>query len=174
MMEQQHSMATGQQLYAIRVANVDDISQIEWIDTFGTSPRRLINRDVEKYFGSVDPSVHERNVIFLAIVSEPSIALEGNTIIAKAELLLAPLDHPSDVGYIKRVVVHPTWRGKGIARVLLKFIENHAVEYGLHYLDLHVYENNTSALHLYDALGYQIQHRELYLRKDLTQETTPE
>lgn len=162
-----HIVTKNLQLFSVRLASIDDIPQIEWLDSFGTSPHRAINRDVEKYFGSVDPSVHERNVIFLAALDAPAESLDGNTMIGKAELLLAPLDYPSDIGYIKRVVVHPGWRGKGVARVILQYIEEHAVEYGLHYLDLHVFEGNTSALRLYETLGFQLQYRELYLRREL-------
>ena len=43
---------------AIRLANPEDISLIERLDSFSASPTRDIHRDMEKYFGSVDPSTH--------------------------------------------------------------------------------------------------------------------
>ena len=50
----------------IRLATPEDIGTIEQLDSFSTSPTRNIPRAMEKYFGSVDPSTHERTLIFLA------------------------------------------------------------------------------------------------------------
>jgi ribosomal protein S18 acetylase RimI-like enzyme len=153
----------------IRLACIEDIPAIEWLDTFGTSPHRDINRDVEKYFGSVDPSIHEHNLIFLAEISGEVPAGVEFPIIGKVELLLAPADAGSDIGYIKRVVVHPAFRGKHIARILIEYICHRASEYGVRYLDLHVWEGNQSAIRLYESLGFNLRHRELYFQLDLGQ-----
>jgi ribosomal protein S18 acetylase RimI-like enzyme len=154
----------------IRLAQAEDISAIEWLDTFGTSPHRDINRHVEQYFGSVDPSIHERNLIFLAELRPDLISDLPYRAIGKAEMLLSPSDHPSDIGYVKRVVVHPDWRGAHIARYLLTHIASLALEYQVAHLDLHVWEGNTSAIRLYDSLGFQLMHRELYLRLEVNKE----
>jgi len=34
-------------------------------------------------------------------------------------------------------------------------------------LDLHTWEHNSSAIYLYEALGFELQHRELYFRLTL-------
>ena len=83
----------------MRLATPDDIPLIELLDSFSTSPNRDIHRDMEKYFGSIDPSTHERTLIFLAEV-------DGN-VAAKIELMLPSSTNPHAVGYIKRVVAHP-------------------------------------------------------------------
>ena len=54
---------------AVRLATPEDIPLIEMLDSFSESPTRNIHRDVEKYFGSVDPSTHEHTFIFLVISS---------------------------------------------------------------------------------------------------------
>jgi GNAT superfamily N-acetyltransferase len=143
-----------------RFATVDDIALINELDSFSTSPTRDIHREIEKYFGSVDPSTHERTLIFLAEVD--------HRIVAKAELMLPPQGAASATGYIKRVVVHPDFRARGLARQLI----NHVVAYArndLHLaaLDLHVWEGNQPAVRLYESLGFELQHRELYFRLHL-------
>ncbi len=143
-----------------RFATPEDIALIEHLDSFSGSPTRDIHREMEKYFGSVDPSTHEHTLIFLAEV-------EGQTV-AKAELMLPPLDTAHAVGYIKRVIVHPDWRAYGLARQLMQHIVTYAHEH-LHLaaLDLHVWEENRPAVRLYESLGFQLQHRELYFRLPL-------
>ncbi len=143
-----------------RVATPDDLSSIERLDALSASPTRNIHRDMEKYFGSVDPSTHERTVIFLAE--------QRSVIVAKAELMVPAQETPQAIGYVKRVVVDPTYRKQGIARQLMEYIITFArTEYNLAALDLHTWEHNTSAISLYETLGFELQHRELYFRLTL-------
>ncbi len=149
----------------IRLATPDDIVQIEELDSLSTSPTRNIHREMEKYFGSVDPTTHERTLIFLSI-------MDGE-VAGKAELMLPPQsDHGEGwqgaVGYIKRVIVHPEFRQLGLARGLMKHIIEFAhTELRLSALDLHVWEMNLPAIRLYESLGFEVQHRELYFRLPL-------
>ena len=141
----------------IRLATPEDIALITYLDSFSTSPTRNIHREMQKYFGSVDPSTHERTLIFLAELDDDPVA--------KAELMLPPTGTIRDTGYIKRVVVHPDYRQHGLARRLLQ----HVIEYAqreahLDAIDLHVWEGNLSAIRLYEQLGFSLQHRELYYR----------
>ncbi len=145
---------------AIRIANADDLPDVERLDALSDSPTRNIHRDMEKYFGSIDPSTHERTIIFLGE--------QHDVVVAKAELMLPAQETPHPVGYVKRVVVDPTYRKQGIARQLMQHIITFArTEYNLDALDLHTWEHNTSAIHLYEALGFELQHRELYFRLTL-------
>ncbi len=144
----------------IRIATPEDISDIDYLDSFSTSPTRRIHREIEKYFGSIDPSTHERTVIFLAEVD--------GTVAGKAELMLPPGEVAFAVGYVKRVVVHPLFRKQGIAKQLMLHIINFARnEYKLDAIDLHVWEDNHSAINLYESLGFELKHRELYYRLPL-------
>lgn len=150
----------------IRLATPEDVAVIDELDRMSSSPIRKIHRDMEKYFGSVDPSTHERTLIFLVQV--------GEQVAGKAELLLAPANTPGEilstfrVGYVKRVIVAPDYRKLGLARQLMQ----HIIDYGRHELsltaiDLHVWEQNTPAIRLYESLGFEVQHRELYFRLTL-------
>lgn len=144
----------------IRIATPEDLAVIEELDRLSTSPTRAIHREIEKYFGSVDPSTHDRTVIFLAQI--------GEVVVGKAELMLPPPGSESRVGYVKRVIVRPEQRKLGIARALMQhIIACSQSEYHLTAIDLHVWEQNTPAIRLYEALGFELQHRELYFRRVL-------
>ncbi len=149
----------------IRIATPEDVATIEELDSLSTSPTRNIHREMEKYFGSVDPTTHERTLIFL-------YEIDG-VVAAKAELMLPPLSNHIEswqgaTGYIKRVVVHPEFRQRGLARELMQHIIEYAQKYLLlSALDLHVWEMNLPAIRLYENLGFQLQHRELYFRLSL-------
>ena len=149
----------------IRLATPADISVIEELDRMSSSPTRNIHRDMEKYFGSVDPSTHERTLIFLAQV--------GERVAGKAELLLPPADADTPVetapsprvGYVRRVIVAPEYRKLGLARRLMLHIIDYARrDLALTAIDLHVWEQNIPAIRLYESLGFEVQHRELYFR----------
>ncbi len=152
----------------IRLATPQDIPAIEDLDRLSVSPTRDIHRAIEKYFGSVDPSTHERTLIFLAQV--------GESIVGKAELMTPPSqpegasadqDTPTipRVGYVKRVVVDPRFRKLGLARALMLHIIAYAQsDLRLTAIDLHVWEDNLPAIRLYESLGFHLQHRELYFR----------
>lgn len=144
----------------IRLATPDDIPLINSLDSYSDSPTRDIHRDIEKYFGSVDPSTHEKTLIFL-------VEVEGVGA-AKAELMLPPAEAVKAIGYIKRVVVDPHYRKRGLAQhLLLHTITFARTELHLEAIDLHVWEHNISAIRLYEALGFELQHRELYYRLPL-------
>ncbi len=149
----------------IRIATPEDIVIIEELDSLSTSPTRNIHREMEKYFGSVDPTTHERTLIFVYEVDGVAAA--------KAELMLPPLsDHMESwqgaTGYIKRVVVRPENRHLGFAHDLMQYIIEYAQkDLQLSALDLHVWEKNLPAIRLYENLGFELQHRELYFRLTL-------
>ena len=144
----------------IRLATPEDVALIELLDSFSTSPTRDIHREMEKYFGSVDPSTHEHTFVFLGEIA--------GTAAGKVELMLPPAEDMQVVGYVKRVVVHPDFRGQGLAKRLMQHVIHFAcTEYQLKAIDLHVWEKNNSAIRLYEALGFELQHRELYYRLPL-------
>jgi len=146
--------------FSIRLAMSEDIEQVNDLDRFSKAPTRDIHRDLDKYFGSVDPSTHEYTLIFL-------LEIDGMAV-GKAELMLPPQDTSNAIGYIKRVVIHPNFQGKGLAHQLLSYIIIYAHnEHKLAALDLHVWEQNHPAIRLYETLGFELRHRELYYRLKL-------
>src|ERR1700730_5442892 len=156
----------------IRLATQDDSQIIDELDRMSSSPTRNIHREIEKYFGSVDPSTHERTLIFLAQV--------GENVAGKAELMLAPESNDTEaatsprVGYVKRVIVLPEYRKLGLARQLMQHIIEYARgELSLTAIDLHVWEENIPAIRLYESLGFEVQHRELYFHLALSPPAQP-
>lgn len=146
--------------FSIRLATSEDIEQVNDLDGFSKSPTRDIHRDLDKYFGSVDPSTHEHTLIFL-------LEIDG-TAVGKAELMLPSQDTSNAVGYIKRVIIHPNVQGQGLAQQLLSYLIAYAHnEHQLAALDLHVWEQNYPAIRLYERFGFELQHRELYYRLKL-------
>jgi len=144
----------------IRLATPDDLEIINQLDQLSTSPLRNIPRDIEKYFGSVDPTTHENTLIFLAQV--------GEHVAGKAELMIPLADILPAIGYVKRVIVSPAYRNMGLARQLMQHIITYAqTELHLAAIDLHVWEQNLPAIRLYETLGFELQHRELYFRLPL-------
>jgi GNAT superfamily N-acetyltransferase len=142
-----------------RFATAADVALVNELDSFSNSPTRDIHRDLEKYFGSVDPSTHELTLILLAEVEQRAVG--------KAELMLAPQEREATdaIGYIKRVIVRPDFRAHGLARQMLQYLIAYARnELRLQSLDLHVWEENYPALRLYQSLGFEVKHRELYLK----------
>ena len=121
----------------VRPATPEDIEQIDYLDSFSSSPTRDIHRNLDKYFGSVNPSTHEYTLIFL-------LEIDGSAV-GKAELMLPPQGTSNAIGYIKRVVIHPNFQGKGLGQQLLAHIITYArSEHKLAVLDLHVWEQKSS------------------------------
>ncbi len=149
--------------FILRCATQDDITTIDYLDSFSASPTRDIHRAIEQYFGSIDPSTHQHTIIYLA-------EFEG-TAVAKAEFMLPSSDLSEPIGYVKRVIVHPNWRGRGLARLLMQHIITQAHNtYHLAAVDLYVWEENQAAIRLYEQMGFQLRHRERYYRLPLSPE----
>jgi ribosomal protein S18 acetylase RimI-like enzyme len=67
-------------------------------------------------------------------------------------------NHQPDAGevYIEMLGVAPAWRGRGIARALLKYAETVARSDGVPWLTLEVVSDNAPALQLYQNFGFKI------------------
>jgi GNAT superfamily N-acetyltransferase len=62
---------------------------------------------------------------------------------------------PHDVGEVKRMFVHPRWRGRGVARKILTSLEAHALERGYVALRLETGSGQPEAIGLYRSAGYR-------------------
>lgn len=58
------------------------------------------------------------------------------------------------IAYIQTIEVAPTQRNRGVARELLRRLENAAREAGASTIWLHVAEENAAAIRLYESRGY--------------------
>jgi ribosomal protein S18 acetylase RimI-like enzyme len=64
------------------------------------------------------------------------------------------------LAYIQTLEVAPAQRNRGVARELLRRVEESARAAGAHVIWLHVAETNTAAIRLYENHGYSRQGRE--------------
>jgi ribosomal protein S18 acetylase RimI-like enzyme len=62
-------------------------------------------------------------------------------------------------GHITQVCVHPAYRRRGLARMLLSVAAFHFMRMGASEISLTVTESNTHAIELYQAEGYRCAHR---------------
>ena len=61
----------------------------------------------------------------------------------------------NEVGVIHTLVIHPAWSGKGKARELVAFCEEHCRQQGKRVIRLDTYVNNQPANSMYPRLGYR-------------------
>lgn len=55
------------------------------------------------------------------------------------------------------IAIHPNFRGKGLSKVLMYFLHAAAAGRGSYKIRLKVYKDNTSAVKLYEKIGYKFQ-----------------
>lgn len=67
--------------------------------------------------------------------------------------------------FIADLFIEETFRGKGIGRAVLRWLEGKAGELGILSIGLHVFGHNAGARKLYESLGYSPVN--VVLRKDL-------
>lgn len=72
-----------------------------------------------------------------------------------------PLFVPRRYVHINELIVHPSFQGQGIGRLLLQRVHEWAQELEITEVELDVYEFNTSARLFYERLGYQTIRRTL-------------
>ena len=61
----------------------------------------------------------------------------------------------SEYGELKRMFVRPQFRGLGLARLMLKHLENYAREHHIHVLRLETGIHQKEAIRLYEKWGFQ-------------------
>jgi GNAT superfamily N-acetyltransferase len=91
----------------------------------------------------------------------------GGELVGKIELFLGWKSTVERFGIIRRFVMHPDWRGKGIGHRLLAAAEDEARRAGCSFLELSVDEDNPGARRLYASIGFDENRREIILRKPL-------
>jgi ribosomal-protein-alanine N-acetyltransferase len=62
--------------------------------------------------------------------------------------------HIVDEGHITNVAVHPKWRSKGYAKLLIQHLMNYAHSVGIEKLTLEVRVSNDAAISLYKSFGF--------------------
>ena len=63
--------------------------------------------------------------------------------------------HIMDEGHITNIAIDPSYRNKGYGKFLMKSIMEESRKIGIDYMTLEVRVTNTSAIKLYEALGFK-------------------
>lgn len=80
------------------------------------------------------------------------VAVEQDEIVGYALLLF---HQGTQLSRLYSIAVKPDFRGRGIARKLIEQCEHAALDQGFNTLRLEVREDNSSAIHLYEKMGYK-------------------
>jgi ribosomal protein S18 acetylase RimI-like enzyme len=133
-------------------ARPKDAGCIEELDRFGNFQPRAI----EKYLSPVNQTKIGKYFIFLAKV--------GGRPIGKVEMAVG-MRSEGTIAYIRRLVVHPDYRRKGIAVLLMKRAMAQARKDRVRSIELHAVEDDIPAKKLYEKLGFEVKHKEVHYRK---------
>lgn len=135
-------------------ATPDDSEEIMELDKFGNSEPRIL----EEYLSPIDPTMVKKYFILLAKIDGKAVA--------KVEIAIGERSEGS-VAVLRRLVVHPSFRMRGIATELVRKAIDRAKIEGVGFVDLHVLENNAPAIRLYEKLGFEVRHKEIHFRKGM-------
>jgi ribosomal protein S18 acetylase RimI-like enzyme len=133
-------------------ANPKDAGYIEELDRLGNFRPRII----EKYLSPIDQTKIGKYYIFLAKV--------GGRTVGKVEMAVGTRSEGT-IAYIRRLVVRPNYRKKGIAVLLMKRAMTQARRGGVGSIELHALEDDIPATKLYEKLGFEVKHKEIHYRK---------
>ena len=133
-------------------AKPKDADYIEELDRFGNFRPRVI----EEYLSPIDQTKIGKYFIFLAKV--------GRRTIGKVEMAVG-VRSEGTIAYLRRLVVHPDYRRKGVALLLVKRAMAHARRDRVISIELHALEDDIPAIKLYEKLGFEVKHKEIHYRK---------
>jgi len=75
----------------------------------------------------------------------------NGTLIAIGGLNIDPYTAGNSTARVRRLYVHPNFRGRGIGKILMRAIEGHAAK---SFFAIHLFTDNESASRFYESLGY--------------------
>jgi len=133
------------------------LARIDWLDPRAEALRDAMDIEMDALYASVmtdrDPALME--IFSAAIAVDPPtivgtvLALDG--VVAVGQAALRP---HGDALEVKKVVVGPARRGRGISRLLMAELEVIACEQGYSKLVLQTGDRQRAAIALYEAIGY--------------------
>lgn len=94
------------------------------------------------------------------------VAESAGTILGKVDLV-ERMRQQTPVMSLQRLIVHPDYRKKGIATVLLAAAEEECRQRGILYMDVSVRENNMLVKSIYEKNGFTEVEKKIYLQKEV-------
>lgn len=142
----------------IQAAKTSSLDQI--LDLTQACAKRLIDQEIfqwnESYPNSkVFQNDIERGELYVYMIGNTVIGcIVISTIMDKEYETVQWLTQNSNQYYIHRLAVHPDHQGKGIARTLMDFAENLAVQNNIASVRLDTFSENFRNQKFYEARGY--------------------
>ncbi len=124
-----------------------------------------LNRDVDWCYDE-----HETLAEYHDDAYEPSsviVAESDGEIVGKLELFIAWKSSHGKFALIRRFVIAPGWRGKGVGKQMLDAVTEHAREEGCTFVELSVDVTNPFAHALYAREGFVEDRVEVLMRRPL-------
>lgn len=95
------------------------------------------------YLDDINASIRQPNVLFAVVRTDDGDAIGCGAMVVN-----------QTVGELKRMYLRPTWRGRGIAKLLLAFLEKEAADKGCVRFMLETGSRQPEAIGLYERSGY--------------------
>ncbi|HXE12943.1 MAG TPA: GNAT family N-acetyltransferase [Bryobacteraceae bacterium] len=112
---------------------------------------------IEEYYEAANVMARDSRATLMEILSDPNcavwVAYNGHQSVGC--ILYKPLPQRPLSGEMKRLYVRPEYRGKGVAPLLLKTVEEFSRSRGNHWLYLDTKDDLTAAQRFYKRHGYQ-------------------
>jgi RimJ/RimL family protein N-acetyltransferase len=123
---------------ALRTAGID-----QWDEVYPTE--ETIQSDVacRSLYIAIDQAGAVAGVVVLNDVQDPEYSSVPWTIEA------------TRIGVVHRLMIEPRFQGRGLAREVMRLVEERASALGYNVLRLDAFTHNPRALRLYEALGYR-------------------
>jgi ribosomal protein S18 acetylase RimI-like enzyme len=134
----------------------------------GVEDAPLVHRLMWEAFAEYDGTLEPPTGALMETVADVVAAIAaGGAVLAwdgEAAVGSARFQPEVDHLYVGRVAVLPAYRGRGLARAMMAFLEEHGRALGLPAVQVGVRRNLPGNIALYERLGYRIVREELHPR----------
>lgn len=137
------------------------VDRLAWMDDEAVALRRRMAATLRGFYGATgwfadDEAVAATDAAEAGRALVVLVARDGGTPLGTLTLCAAPPARPADWGELERLLVLPAARGRGVARLLLREVEDEARARGLSTLTLSTGYRQHPAIRLYLSSGYRI------------------
>lgn len=141
-----------------RIGTINDIDQLQELAIIANGQfQSVFTPDNWEIFNG---NLQDRQkLIDVLKIAKCFICLDSDKIIGVAYII--PSGNPTDLfktdwSYIRKVAVHPKYRGQGISKTLTKMCIDHATQSNEKTIALHTSEFMDAARHIYESLGFKV------------------
>jgi ribosomal protein S18 acetylase RimI-like enzyme len=149
-------------------------ARLEHVEIFLSMMRALEEADP----GTTPFDERRRRVIFEDFLAEPTsgrawLIFEGEELAGYVILTLGfSFEYRGRDGYVDELYLDAQFRGRGIGRQTMEFVEQDARKLGVNAIHLEATRGNTAAIELYRRVGF-VDHDRRLMTKKLTRQVEP-